>query len=212
MEAAPTLMDPVFRGRLWRPPSSDSNRALVAAATAEVAAAAAEKIQRSAERRRRRTAYPLVNDQQEVQAHRVQEVGRELQAYRHRMFARGCRHSADRQAVSNVARREDIARTDVEAKLMRVITQHDVMLFMKGNPETPRCGMSSRAVTVLQDAHIEFESVDILREEDVRQGLKALSGYPTYPQLYYRGKFVGGVGRDTAPASVWRPSGSRRTG
>lgn len=188
-----TPMEPVFRGRLWRPPSPEHSRVLVAAATADVAAAAAEKIQSAAERRRRLETHPLVTDQHEVQARRAQKVGKELLAYRQRMFVRGSRHSVELQDESNAGRHADIARTDLDAKLERLIAHHDVMLFMKGTPDNPRCGLSGRAVALLRDAQIDFDSVDILQEEDVRQRLKALSGYPTYPQFYHRGRFVGGL-------------------
>ena len=186
-------MEPVFRGRLWRPPSPEHSRALVAAATADVAASAVEKIQSAVERRRRLETHPLVTDRHEVQARRAQKVGKELLAYRQRMFVRGSRHSVELQAESHAGRLADIVRTDLDAKLECLIVHHDVMLFMKGTPENPRCGLSGRAVALLRDAQIDFDSVDVLQEEDVRQRLKALSGYPTYPQLYHRGEFVGGL-------------------
>ena len=185
-------MEPVFRNRLWRPPSSEASRALVAAATADVTAAAAQKIALSAERRRWREAYPLVADSHDVEARSAQKAGKEVLAYRQRMFARGSRYSAEMQTVVSASgRREDA--TDLETKLEQLVAQHDVMLFMKGTPDKPGCGLSARAVAVLKEAQVEFDSVDVLRQEDVRQGLKALSDYPTYPQLYRRGKFVGGL-------------------
>ncbi|GLI70970.1 hypothetical protein VaNZ11_016072 [Volvox africanus] len=67
-----------------------------------------------------------------------------------------------------------------------------VVLFMKGTPEAPRCGFSRRVVEALQAESLEFSSFDILRDEEVRQGLKEYSNWPTYPQLYVRGELVGG--------------------
>ena len=82
---------------------------------------------------------------------------------------------------------------DLNAKLQRLISQHDVMLFMKGNPEEPRCGFSRKASAMLKDAGVTFGTFDILSDEEVRQGLKEFSNWPTYPQLYGKGKLVGGL-------------------
>lgn len=67
------------------------------------------------------------------------------------------------------------------------------MVFMKGVPEAPRCGFSSQIVALLQRNKVEFGSFDILSDETVRNGLKAYSNWPTYPQLYAYGKLVGGL-------------------
>ncbi|HEX8387850.1 MAG TPA: Grx4 family monothiol glutaredoxin [Sphingomonas sp.] len=67
-----------------------------------------------------------------------------------------------------------------------------VLLFMKGTPLFPQCGFSSRAVAILQHLEVEFESVDVLQDQGVRQGIKAYSDWPTIPQLYVDGEFVGG--------------------
>jgi Grx4 family monothiol glutaredoxin len=82
---------------------------------------------------------------------------------------------------------------DLDAKLKRLVAQHDVMLFMKGDPDEPRCGFSRKASGLLKDAGVEFGSFDILSDEEVRQGLKTFSNWPTYPQLYGQGKLVGGL-------------------
>ena len=82
---------------------------------------------------------------------------------------------------------------DLDTKLKRLVAQHDVMLFMKGNPDEPRCGFSRKAVGLLKDAGVEFGTFDILADEEVRQGLKTFSNWPTYPQLYGKGKLVGGL-------------------
>lgn len=78
-------------------------------------------------------------------------------------------------------------------KLKELTRQHPVMLFMKGNPDSPRCGFSRTIVDILRRSNITFGSFDILTDESVRQGLKDLSNWPTYPQLYINGDFVGGV-------------------
>ena len=73
------------------------------------------------------------------------------------------------------------------------IDSNSVVLFMKGNPEGPRCGFSRTAVGMLADAEIEYGTFDILSDQDVRAGLKAFSNWPTYPQLYVNGELVGGL-------------------
>ncbi len=67
-----------------------------------------------------------------------------------------------------------------------------VLLFMKGTPLFPQCGFSSRAVAILQHLEVEFDSVDVLQDQGVRQGIKSYSDWPTIPQLYVNGEFVGG--------------------
>ena len=67
-----------------------------------------------------------------------------------------------------------------------------VVLFMKGTPLFPQCGFSSRAVAILNHLDAPFESVDVLQDQEVRQGIKAYSDWPTIPQLYVNGEFVGG--------------------
>lgn len=78
-------------------------------------------------------------------------------------------------------------------RLGRLIRSSKVMLFMKGNPSAPRCGFSRQAVELLQEESIPFGSFDILTDEDVRQGLKKYSDWPTYPQLYVNGSLLGGL-------------------
>ena len=63
---------------------------------------------------------------------------------------------------------------------------------MKGSPLFPQCGFSSRAVAILDHLNVDFESVDVLQDQGVRQGIKAFSDWPTIPQLYVKGEFVGG--------------------
>lgn len=68
-----------------------------------------------------------------------------------------------------------------------------VLLFMKGTPQDPKCGFSKKTVKLLRDHQIAFSSFDILSDDQVRQGLKKFSNWPTYPQLYVKGKLVGGL-------------------
>jgi monothiol glutaredoxin len=80
----------------------------------------------------------------------------------------------------------------VQDKLRSLVDSNDVLLFMKGSPLFPQCGFSSRAVAILNHLDVEFESVDVLQDQAVRQGIKAFSDWPTIPQLYVKGEFVGG--------------------
>jgi monothiol glutaredoxin len=73
-----------------------------------------------------------------------------------------------------------------------MVAKSDVLLFMKGSPLFPQCGFSSRAVAILNHLGAEFDSVDVLQDQGVRQGIKAFSDWPTIPQLYVKGEFVGG--------------------
>lgn len=85
-----------------------------------------------------------------------------------------------------------VAKETFEDKLKNLITSSPVMLFMKGTPDAPRCGFSSKVVNALREEGISFGSFDILTNEEVRQGLKTYSNWPTYPQLYYKGELIGG--------------------
>ena len=69
---------------------------------------------------------------------------------------------------------------------------NDVVLFMKGTPLFPQCGFSSKAVAILEHLGVGFESVDVLQDMEIRQGIKEFSDWPTIPQLYVKGEFVGG--------------------
>lgn len=81
----------------------------------------------------------------------------------------------------------------LEERLRALINQAPVMLFMKGTPDAPKCGFSNTIVGILREAGIEFSSFNILADEEVRQGLKDLSDWPTYPQLYVKGQLAGGL-------------------
>ena len=82
--------------------------------------------------------------------------------------------------------------SDANERISQIVNQHDVVLFMKGTPLFPQCGFSSRAVAILEHCGTDFESVDVLQDMEVRQGIKAFSDWPTIPQLYVKGEFVGG--------------------
>jgi monothiol glutaredoxin len=81
---------------------------------------------------------------------------------------------------------------EVLSRIDGLVKGNDVLLFMKGTPLFPQCGFSSRAVAILNHLGVGFESVDVLQDQGVRQGIKAYSDWPTIPQLYVKGEFVGG--------------------
>jgi monothiol glutaredoxin len=82
--------------------------------------------------------------------------------------------------------------SDAQERIKQTVENNDVVLFMKGSPEFPQCGFSGRAVQVLQACGARFESVDVLADPEVREGIKQYSNWPTIPQLYVKGEFVGG--------------------
>ena len=82
--------------------------------------------------------------------------------------------------------------TDTNARIGEIVNKSDVVLFMKGTALFPQCGFSSRAVAIMDHIGAEYESVDVLQDQGIRQGIKAYSDWPTIPQLYVDGEFVGG--------------------
>ena len=82
--------------------------------------------------------------------------------------------------------------SDVNARIGDIVKNNDVVLFMKGTPLFPQCGFSSRAIAILDHLGVEYASVDVLQDQEIRQGIKAYSEWPTIPQLYMKGEFVGG--------------------
>jgi len=82
--------------------------------------------------------------------------------------------------------------SDTNERISKIVNEHDVVLFMKGTPLFPQCGFSSRAVAILEHCGVDFDSVDVLQDMEIRQGIKAFSDWPTIPQLYVKGEFVGG--------------------
>jgi len=81
---------------------------------------------------------------------------------------------------------------DTKQKIKEKVESNRVMLFMKGNRDFPQCGFSGRAVQILQALGAEFETADVLMDDEIRQGIKDYSNWPTIPQLYVDGEFVGG--------------------
>jgi monothiol glutaredoxin len=76
--------------------------------------------------------------------------------------------------------------------IAEAIAEHDTILFMKGTPDAPACGFSARTVATLQSLQAPFAAVDILPDPRIRQELSAISGWPTIPQLFYKGELIGG--------------------
>ncbi|MGD9511863.1 MAG: Grx4 family monothiol glutaredoxin [Geminicoccaceae bacterium] len=82
--------------------------------------------------------------------------------------------------------------TDVNQWIDNVVKSNDVVLFMKGTPDQPMCGFSGRVVQILDHIGVAYEGVNVLESEALRQGIKSYSNWPTIPQLYVKGEFVGG--------------------
>ena len=77
-------------------------------------------------------------------------------------------------------------------RIDEIVKNNDIVLFMKGTALFPQCGFSSRAVAILDHLGVPFETVDVLQDAEIRQGIKDYSDWPTIPQLYVKGEFVGG--------------------
>jgi monothiol glutaredoxin len=82
--------------------------------------------------------------------------------------------------------------TDTHARIGDLVNTNDVVLFMKGTPLFPQCGFSSLAVAILDRVGVEYASVDVLQDPEIRAGIKQFSDWPTIPQLYVKGEFIGG--------------------
>jgi len=82
--------------------------------------------------------------------------------------------------------------SDSDARIAEIVNSNDVVLFMKGTPLFPQCGFSSRAIAILEHLGVKYESVDVLQDMEIRQGIKEYSEWPTIPQLYLKGEFLGG--------------------
>ena len=82
--------------------------------------------------------------------------------------------------------------SDIKERIDEIVKSNDVVLFMKGTALFPQCGFSSRAVAILDHLGVGFETVDVLQDPEIRQGIKDYSDWPTVPQLYVKGEFVGG--------------------
>ena len=87
---------------------------------------------------------------------------------------------------------ETETRNPVHEWIAKSVGEHPVVLFMKGDPEQPRCGFSSAVVQILDHLGVEYGAIDVLKSEPLREGIKTFSDWPTIPQLYVKGEFVGG--------------------
>jgi len=82
---------------------------------------------------------------------------------------------------------------DLEARLKELINLGEITIFMKGDPQGPKCGFSRQLMVIMEETKLEFKTFDILSDEDVRQGLKKFSNWPTFPQVYVKGELIGGL-------------------
>ncbi|MHB8255333.1 MAG: Grx4 family monothiol glutaredoxin [Acidiferrobacter sp.] len=80
----------------------------------------------------------------------------------------------------------------IEDRIRQQVTENDVVLYMKGTPQFPQCGFSGKSVQMLKACGAEFKGVDVLADPEIRDGVKRFSNWPTVPQLYIRGEFIGG--------------------
>ncbi|MBI5150590.1 MAG: Grx4 family monothiol glutaredoxin [Candidatus Omnitrophica bacterium] len=80
----------------------------------------------------------------------------------------------------------------IRQRIEKEVKGNKIMLYMKGTPDFPQCGFSARAVDILREHNVEFHSFNILEDETIRQGIKEYADWPTIPQLYINGEFVGG--------------------
>ena len=81
---------------------------------------------------------------------------------------------------------------DIKSEIVNIINENNVCLFMKGMPEAPQCGFSMTVSNILKHLNIKFKGVNVLDNEEIRNGIKVYSDWPTIPQLYIKGEFVGG--------------------
>jgi monothiol glutaredoxin len=80
----------------------------------------------------------------------------------------------------------------VHDRIQNEVASNDVLLFMKGTPVFPQCGFSAATVQILSNLGVKFKAIDVLKDPEIRQGIKEFSSWPTIPQLYVKGEFVGG--------------------
>ena len=83
--------------------------------------------------------------------------------------------------------------SDVQTRIAGDVSANDVLLFMKGTPVFPQCGFSAMAVQILNHVGVKFKAIDVLSDPEIREGIKTFSNWPTIPQLYVKGEFVGGA-------------------
>ncbi len=80
----------------------------------------------------------------------------------------------------------------INEQIKNLINENDICLFMKGTPDVPQCGFSLAVAKVLKHLNVKFESINVLENDEMREGIKQYSDWPTIPQLYIKGEFVGG--------------------
>ena len=83
--------------------------------------------------------------------------------------------------------------SDINARIDEQVKNNDVFLFMKGTPDFPQCGFSGRVVQILNYLGVDYSSANVLEDQELREGIKAYTNWPTIPQLYVKGEFVGGA-------------------
>ena len=81
---------------------------------------------------------------------------------------------------------------EIKEKIQKLINENNICLFMKGTPDAPQCGFSVAVSNVLKHLKVNFNSINVLEDEKMRQGIKDFSDWPTIPQLYIKGNFIGG--------------------
>lgn len=81
---------------------------------------------------------------------------------------------------------------DINKRIEEIVTQNKIVVFMKGNKLMPQCGFSNNAVQILNTLGVPYETVDVLEDYEIRQGIKEYSSWPTIPQVYINGQFIGG--------------------
>ena len=81
---------------------------------------------------------------------------------------------------------------DINEKIKKLINENNVCLFMKGTPESPQCGFSMAVANVLKHLNVKFKGINVLEDDNLRQGIKDFSDWPTIPQLYVKSEFIGG--------------------
>ena len=82
--------------------------------------------------------------------------------------------------------------SEINQKIKDIISSKDIVLFMKGTPDAPQCGFSMAVSNILKNLNVKFEGVNVLSSDELRQGIKDFTNWPTIPQLYIKGEFIGG--------------------
>lgn len=82
---------------------------------------------------------------------------------------------------------------DIQEKIKETVTSNPIVLYMKGSPKFPQCGFSNLATQVLDACGAKYVAIDVLQDQDIREGIKQYANWPTIPQLYVKGEFIGGA-------------------